>query len=95
MATNAPLVELRLASAIRRYERIKVALTAVVLLLVLVGNALLLGAASSNHSLLANQHESLVILRCAVARTTQVDETGQPRSSDAVREAFDKCVKAG
>lgn len=86
--TNAPLSELRVASIVRRYERVKLSLMVIVLCLNIAIGSYLIGVGKSNH-------ESLVILKCAVAKTTTVDAHGKPRTPEAARVAFDACVKHG
>lgn len=84
---DAPDVELRLALSLRRYERVKLCLLVVVLCIDIAIGAYLIGLGRGNH-------ESLVILRCAVDRSTQVDNHGNVRTPAESRDAFDRCVQA-
>lgn len=78
--------EARLGRALRRYERAKVALLVVILVIVSVSGAYLIGVARQNR-------RSLTILECAVARSTSFDESGHARSAADARVAFERCVK--
>jgi len=89
---NAPLSELRVAKAVRRYERFKVTLMMLVLLIDIVIGLYLVGIAHSTQGIGRSNQESLKILRCAVSKTVQVDEHGKPRTPEGARQAFNKCV---
>lgn len=100
--TNAPLSELRVASAVRLYERIKLGLVVLVLVVdIAIGVYLiaigvdLVALARTNQETLVTDQQSLTILRCAVDRSVQVDPHGHRRSQDQQRVVFDACVKRG
>ncbi len=82
---TAPLTELKLAKANRRYERARTAISVLILVIVTASGAYLIGIARSNKT-------SLSILRCAVS--VEVQRSGAPGSA-AQRTAFDACVKRG
>lgn len=84
---NAPEVERRLASASRAYLRALAVAVAILLVLVAVSDLYVVGLVHSGHSLSKQNHQSLVILQCAVAQTEQ-----PATSRSAARAAFDRCV---
>lgn len=92
--TNAPLSELRVASNLRTYERIKLGLLIVVLGTLLAMGTYLIGIGQANRIDLKNGTETLSILRCAVDPTVQIDEHGKPRTEAEARKAFNRCVTA-
>lgn len=86
MTADVALTEARLKLALRRYERVKIVLLVIILVIVSASGAYLIGVARQNH-------RSLTILECAVAHSTSIDDAGNPRSTAATRVAFDECVK--
>lgn len=92
--TNAPLSELALGYALRRYERVKLTLLVVVLGILLAMGTYLTSIANANRTDLRNGTETLQILRCAVDPLVQVDEHGKPRTPEEARKAFNRCVTA-
>lgn len=74
--------------AVRTYERVKLLLLVAVLIVNLGIAWYLVGVGRGNQ-------ESLVILRCAIAREVRVDAHGKPRTQPEMEKAFDACVKRG
>lgn len=86
VTTNAPLSELKLAVALRRFERLKLALLILIFLVVTTSSGYLIGIAQTNQRTLDKSTETLTILRCAIA--------SDPAATDAERRAaFDTCVR--
>lgn len=85
---SAPLVELKVAAALRIYERIKLALMITTLMVVTVSGAYLIGLANNNK-------ESLTILRCAVSKEVRNKPNGDNTTDAEARTAFDRCVRRG
>lgn len=94
ITTNAPLSEMRVAKAVRTYERIKLAMLAVVLVLSIASTSYLISLATTNKKTLDNGTQTLVILRCAVDPLTSQDEHGVDRTDAESRKAFTRCVAA-
>ncbi len=90
---SAPLSELRLGMALRRYERVKLTLLVLIVALNFAAIGYLIGITSSNRVTLSRTSQSLVILRCAVAKSTSTGPDGKPLSPPDQRKAFDACVK--
>ena len=85
---SAPLTELRYHKALSRYERVKLGLMIAVLLVVLVSGWYLIALSRADH-------QSLVILKCAVNHSTSFDSHGHLRSQEEARRVFDACVARG
>ncbi len=91
----AGLTQLRYGATVRRYEQIKLAATALALVVNLAIGGYLVTIARSNKVALNTASQSLVILRCAVDKSTSVDASGKPRTAAEQRVAFDHCVAVG
>lgn len=92
--TNAPLSELRVASALRLYERIKLVMVALTLVILMGMGVYLIGIARDNKTTLRNGTETLSILRCAVDPAISFDKDGNPRTPTEARKMFDRCLTA-
>jgi len=90
--STAPMTELKFGAAVMRYERVKMAMLTVVLIVNLALGTLLLNVASDTKTSSDANKRSLVILSCAVSR--EVQAAGDPNSPEQ-RAAFDACVDAG
>lgn len=93
MTINAPLSELRVASALRTYERIKLGLLVAVLVINMGIGLYLTSIARTNKRTLDNGHQSLVILRCALDRKTAVKPSGAPRTPEEYRTELARCIR--
>lgn len=89
---NAPAAELRLALALRRYERIKLTLLVIAVVLATLSDIYVVGLVHSGRKLSKDNHASLVILRCVVDPTVQTDAHGHRRTNEDTRRAFNACV---
>lgn len=89
---SAPFVELALARGLRSYERVKLVLLVLVLILVTVSDLYVVGLVHSGHALSKQNHQSLVILQCAVANGENNDK---PLTPAAERAKFERCVARG
>ena len=90
--TPAAVVEDRLHQAVRVYEKVKLGIVTVTMLVVLaIGVLLLIGQ--------ANQKSSLLILRCAVSQevqTARIKGDGNPDLRDKLAlQAYRACIKRG
>lgn len=94
-AANAPLVELRLAAAIRTYERLKLGLLLLVAILSVLLSVYGIGVVHAMKKTVDQSAQTLAILRCAVDRATSVDKHGQPRTADDAHRAFEACLAGG
>lgn len=92
---GAPLAELRLAGVIHTYERIKLGLLSLMLVAACVVLGLVLKESTETHATARQTKQSLIIITCAIDKTTRLDARGNPRSSNEVQVAFDACVKNG
>lgn len=92
--TNAPLAELRVAAASRLYERVKLTMLAVVLVLAASSNVYLINIATSNKTTLDNGTETLRIVRCVVDPAVSTNSDGSRKTEDETRKAFNRCVAA-
>lgn len=88
-------VEWRLAVAHHRYERFKLLIVSLTLVVLVLMGGYLIGVGAENHRLGVENHQALVILRCAVSNEVAVDEHGTPRDDRGKREAYEACVKRG
>lgn len=91
--TDAQLAEWKLATQHQLYERVKLVLMTVVLILNLTIGGLILQQSAQNGKTLDSTHETLNILRCAVARDVRNHPDGTPRSSKEAQARFEACVK--
>jgi hypothetical protein len=92
---SAPLSELRLGHALRRYERLKLALLIIVLVLNLAMGTYLIAIARNNRATLQTAEQSLVILRCTTDRDALIAANGKPRTQAAAQAQLTKCIANG
>lgn len=95
-------VEYQLAVAHHRYERVKLVIvsTSLVILVFLVAYLVSLGQSTQQLVREGRQrsienHQALVILRCAVSNEVSVDERGVQRTDADKRTVYEACVKRG
>jgi hypothetical protein len=95
MDTNAPMAELMLGAALRRYERVKLTLLVIVLCLNIGIGSYLIGISNATKRSSTDTAAGLVILRCAVAKDVRTKPDGTPRTATDSSARFDACLMAG
>ncbi len=96
-AGSAPLTELKLGAALRRYERVKLGIMVAVLIIVSTSTAYLIGLTQTTKEIGVDNRSSLVLLSCAFSPEVQAAAGPDPKNPDtaAQRKVFDACVKRG